>query len=180
MLAAGDTFRAAAVEQLQIWGERAGCRADAARDRLRRRRARLRRAEQGAEERRRRSLLIDTAGRLHNKADLMAELQKMRRIVEQARPGAPQAVLLVLDATTGQNGLTPGRSQFAEAVGVTGIVITKLDGTAKGGILVALAERFGCPSMRSASAKPSTTCNFLMPKPFRSPLPACLEVLDER
>jgi fused signal recognition particle receptor len=143
LIAAGDTFRAAAVEQLKIWGERAGVPVVA--------------KETGADaaglafeavERARREgidvLLIDTAGRLHNKSDLMAQLQKVVRAVKKAAPAAPHSVLLVLDATVGQN----AHQQvdiFRSMVGVTGLAMTKLDGTARGGVLVAIAERFGLP-----------------------------------
>jgi fused signal recognition particle receptor len=143
MMAAGDTFRAAAVEQLQIWGERAGCpvmtrptgsdAAGLAYDALERAR------QDGTE-----ILLIDTAGRLHNKADLMGELQKIVRVLKKVDATAPQAVLLVLDATVGQNAHAQAEI-FREMVGVTGIVMTKLDGTAKGGVLVSLAEKYGIP-----------------------------------
>ena len=142
-LAAGDTFRAAAVEQLQIWGERAGAQvmasepgADAAGlafDALRDA------AERGDD-----VLLIDTAGRLQNKADLMAELEKIVRVVKKLDETAPHSVLLVLDATIGQN----AHSQvevFRDLAGVSGLIVTKLDGSAKGGVIVALAERFGLP-----------------------------------
>ena len=143
ILAAGDTFRAAAVEQLQIWGERADCPvltrptgADAAGlayDAL------MQAREEGAD-----LLLIDTAGRLHNKADLMGELQKIVRVLKKVDPAAPHAVLLVLDATVGQNAHAQAEI-FRAMVGVTGIVMTKLDGTAKGGVLVSLAEKYGIP-----------------------------------
>ena len=143
VLAAGDTFRAAAVEQLQIWGERTGSPvvvrppgADAAGlayDALVEARA------MSAD-----ALLIDTAGRLHNKADLMAELQKLVRSVKKLDPTAPHSVLLVLDATVGQNAHSQAEI-FRQVVGVTGIVMTKLDGTAKGGVLVSLAEKYGIP-----------------------------------
>jgi fused signal recognition particle receptor len=143
VLAAGDTFRAAAIEQLEIWGERAGCPvikrppgADAAGlafDALEQARA------EGAD-----VLLIDTAGRLHNKAALMDELAKVVRVLKKLDPAAPHDVLLVLDATTGQN----ARSQvetFSTMVPITGLVVTKLDGTARGGVVVALARQFGIP-----------------------------------
>jgi fused signal recognition particle receptor len=143
VIAAGDTFRAAAIEQLQIWGERSGALvvsretgADAAGlafdafEEARRQRADV--------------LLIDTAGRLHNKADLMAELQKIVRVLKKIDPKAPHAVLLVLDATVGQNAHAQAET-FRDMIGVTGIVMTKLDGTAKGGVLVSLAEKFGIP-----------------------------------
>jgi fused signal recognition particle receptor len=143
VLAAGDTFRAAAIEQLQIWGARSGSEvvfrnagADAAGlafDALAQAR------EQKAD-----VLLIDTAGRLQNKAGLMAELEKIVRVIKKLDPSAPHAVLLVLDATTGQNALAQVEA-FRATVPLTGLVMTKLDGTAKGGILVALADRFGLP-----------------------------------
>ncbi|MGH6988646.1 MAG: signal recognition particle-docking protein FtsY [Stellaceae bacterium] len=143
VLAAGDTFRAAAVEQLQIWGERAGVPvmtaapgADAAGlayDAL----AAARR--DGAD-----MLLIDTAGRLHNKADLMAELQKIQRVLKKIDPDAPHAVLLVLDATIGQAALEHIKI-FRDLIGISGIVMTKLDGTARGGVLVSLAEMYSIP-----------------------------------
>jgi len=142
-LVAGDTFRAAAVEQLAIWGQRAGCavvtgaaNADAAGLAF------------GALEQARRDgtdlLLIDTAGRLHNKADLMAQLQKMLRALAKLDPGVPHEVLLVLDAGIGQNALQQVEA-FKELVKVSGLVVTKLDGTARAGVLVALVERFGLP-----------------------------------
>ena len=143
LLAAGDTFRAAAIEQLQAWGERSDCAvvttkpgADAAGL-----------AYEAVETARREGndlLLIDTAGRLHNKADLMAELQKIIRVLRKLDPAAPHDVLLVLDATTGQNAHAQVET-FKELVDVTGLVVTKLDGSARGGVLVALAERFGLP-----------------------------------
>jgi fused signal recognition particle receptor len=143
ILAAGDTFRAAAVEQLQIWGDRAGCpvltrptgsdAAGLAFDAL------VKARGEGAD-----LLLIDTAGRLHNKADLMAELQKIVRVLKKVDPQAPHAVLLVLDATVGQNAHAQAEI-FRDMVGVSGIVMTKLDGTAKGGVLVSLAEKYGIP-----------------------------------
>ncbi len=143
VLAAGDTFRAAAIEQLQIWGERAGCQVIAAKpgadaaglvyDALVKARA------DAAD-----LLLIDTAGRLQNKAHLMAELQKIVRVVQKLDPTAPHDCLLVLDATVGQNAHNQVET-FRDMVGVTGLVITKLDGSAKGGVVVALAERFALP-----------------------------------
>jgi fused signal recognition particle receptor len=143
VLAAGDTFRAAAVEQLQIWGERTGCpvvtrpegsdAAGLAYDAMMQARANATDI-----------LLIDTAGRLHNKANLMAELQKIVRVLKKVDPQAPHSVLLVLDATTGQNAHAQAEI-FREMVGVTGIVMTKLDGTARGGVLVSLAEKYGIP-----------------------------------
>tara|TARA_R110002020_G_scaffold134518_4_gene300130 strand:- start:146 stop:1528 length:1383 start_codon:yes stop_codon:yes gene_type:complete len=143
VMAAGDTFRAAAVEQLKIWGERTGSRVvsrptgsdasglvyDA-----------LAEAEASAAD----AILIDTAGRLQNRAELMAELEKVVRVIRKKIPDAPHAVLLVLDATTGQNALNQVEI-FTRTVGVTGLVMTKLDGTARGGILVAIAARHQVP-----------------------------------
>ena len=143
LIAAGDTFRAAAVQQLQAWGERAGCPvisretgADAAGlayDALER--AKREKAD---------VLLIDTAGRLQNKANLMAELQKIIRVVKKLDPEAPHSTLLVLDATTGQNAINQA-DVFREMVNVGGLIVTKLDGSARGGVLVALAEQFKLP-----------------------------------
>ena len=143
VLVAGDTFRAAAVEQLQIWGERVGApvisgppNSDAAGLAYE---AFARSREQGAN-----LLLIDTAGRLHNKGALMEELAKIIRVLRKFDETAPHSVLLVLDATTGQNAIEQVRV-FKEMVAVTGLVVTKLDGSARGGIVVALAESFGLP-----------------------------------
>jgi len=143
VLAAGDTFRAAAVEQLKIWGERIGvpviagaAGADAAGLAF----EALSRARAEAAD----LLLIDTAGRLHNKADLMAELGKIIRVLKKLEPSAPHECLLVLDATIGQNAITQVET-FRALVQVNGLVVTKLDGTARGGVLVALAERFKLP-----------------------------------
>ncbi len=143
VLVAGDTFRAAAVEQLQIWGERVGAPviaggpgADAAGLAFQA----LTRAKTEAAD----VLLIDTAGRLHNKSVLMDELRKIIRVLRKQDETAPHSVLLVLDATTGQNALQQVRV-FKEMVDVTGLVVTKLDGSARGGIVVALAETFGLP-----------------------------------
>jgi len=143
LFCAGDTFRAAAADQLQIWAERAGCEiirqhegADPG--------AVLFDALQAAKARNVDVVLCDTAGRLHNKANLMAELAKLSKIIDRECPGAARETLLVLDATTGQNGLIQAR-QFKETAGLTGIVLTKLDGTAKGGIVVAIAKELGVP-----------------------------------
>jgi fused signal recognition particle receptor len=143
MLAAGDTFRAAAIEQLKIWSERTGSAfiaratgADAA--------GLAFDAVRAAKEQDVDVLLIDTAGRLQNRTELMEELEKMVRVIKKVDPSAPHAVLLVLDATVGQNALSQVEL-FRKAVGVTGLVMTKLDGTARGGILVALAVKFGVP-----------------------------------
>ena len=143
MLAAGDTFRAAAVEQLKVWGERIGapvCSTKIGGDAAGLAYEALARArEEGTD-----VLMIDTAGRLQNKADLMAELEKVIRVMRKLDPEAPHATLLVLDATTGQNALNQVEI-FGKTAGVTGLVMTKLDGTARGGILVAIARRFGLP-----------------------------------
>ncbi len=143
VLAACDTFRAAAVEQLKIWGERAGASVvarDAGADPAGLAFDALALAKkQNAD-----VLLIDTAGRLHNKAYLMEELQKIQRVLKKADAAAPHAVLLVLDATVGQNALAQAET-FRDMIGVTGLAMTKLDGTAKGGVLVPLAEKFKLP-----------------------------------
>ncbi|MGC1624743.1 MAG: signal recognition particle-docking protein FtsY [Pseudolabrys sp.] len=143
MLVAGDTFRAAAIDQLKIWGERTGASvmarepgADAAGlafDAI------AAAKQQGIE-----VVLVDTAGRLQNRAELMSELEKMVRVMRKIEPTAPHAVILVLDATVGQNAVSQVEI-FGKIAGVTGLVMTKLDGTARGGILVALAEKFGLP-----------------------------------
>jgi fused signal recognition particle receptor len=143
LLVAGDTFRAAAIEQLQVWADRlevpivrqrhGADPASVAFDGIAAAKAR------GTD-----VVLIDTAGRLHTKSNLMEELRKVKRVVGRELPGAPHEVLLVLDATVGQNALAQAR-QFHEAVGVTGLVLTKLDGTARGGIVVAIAEELKIP-----------------------------------
>jgi fused signal recognition particle receptor len=143
VIAAGDTFRAAAVEQLQVWGERAGVpvmTAPQGSDPASLAYEAMGRAEaEGAD-----LLLIDTAGRLQNREDLMDELAKIVRVIRKRDPDAPHNTLLVLDATTGQNALNQVEI-FRKIADVTGLVMTKLDGTAKGGVLVALADRFGLP-----------------------------------
>ena len=143
LLCAADTFRAAAADQLEIWAERADCQivrqyegADPG--------AVLFDALQAAKARQVDVVICDTAGRLHNKANLMAELAKLSKIIDRECPGAARETLLVLDATTGQNGLIQAK-QFQEAAGLTGIILTKLDGTAKGGIVVAIAKELGIP-----------------------------------
>jgi fused signal recognition particle receptor len=143
MFAAGDTFRAAAIEQLQQWGERTGTPvvsrergADAA--------AVVHEAIHAARREGTDVLLIDTAGRLHTKVNLMAELDKVQRVVKRQLPGAPHEVLMTVDATTGQNGLRQAQ-MFKEVAGLTGIILTKLDGTAKGGIALAIANEVGVP-----------------------------------
>jgi len=143
VLCAADTFRAAAIEQLEIWARRNGVEvikqksgSDPA--------AVVFDAMAAAKARNADVVLVDTAGRLHTKSNLMAELEKMKRTAAKVIPGAPHDVLLVMDATTGQNGLAQAR-EFTGAVGVTGIVLTKLDGTAKGGIVVAISRELGLP-----------------------------------
>ena len=143
LLCAGDTFRAAAADQLTIWSERAGVDiikqhegADPA--------AVVFDAMSAARARKADVVLVDTAGRLHNKQNLMNELNKISRVIDRECPDSSRETLLVLDATTGQNGLIQAK-QFAEAAGITGIVLTKLDGTAKGGIVIAIAKELGVP-----------------------------------
>lgn len=143
LLAAGDTFRAGAIEQLEIWGERADVDvikhqsgADPA--------AVIYDGIQAAKARQADILLCDTAGRLQNKVNLMEELKKVHRVVQREIPGAPHEVLLVLDATTGQNALIQAK-KFQEAVNVSGVILTKLDGTAKGGIVIAIRHELGLP-----------------------------------
>jgi len=143
LLCAADTFRAAAIEQLEVWGERTGTeviRTKAGGDPA----AVLFDALQAAAARQTDYVIVDTAGRLHTKTNLMAELEKMRRTAQRIIPGAPHETLLVMDATTGQNGLQQAR-QFTGSAGVTGIVLTKLDGTAKGGVVVAICRELGLP-----------------------------------
>ena len=143
LLCAADTFRAAAVEQLEIWGERTQTqviRQNTGADPS----AVMFDALQAAKSRKIDYLIVDTAGRLQTKTNLMAELEKMRRTATRIIPGAPHEVLLVLDATTGQNGLEQAR-KFTETSGVTGIVLTKLDCTAKGGVVVAIARELAIP-----------------------------------
>ncbi|MFX3624627.1 MAG: signal recognition particle-docking protein FtsY [Ectobacillus sp.] len=143
LMAAGDTFRAGAIEQLEVWGERVGVDvikqasgSDPA--------AVMYDAIQAAKARKVDVLLCDTAGRLQNKVNLMKELEKVKRVIEREIPGAPHEVLLVIDATTGQNGLSQAKT-FREVTNVTGIVLTKLDGTAKGGIVLAIRNEMNVP-----------------------------------
>jgi fused signal recognition particle receptor len=143
LLAAADTFRAAAIEQLEIWGDRTGVEViknkpggDPS--------AVLFDALQAAKARNTDYVIVDTAGRLHTKSNLMTELEKMRRTAQRFTPTAPHETLLVMDATTGQNGLQQARL-FTQSAGVTGIVLTKLDGTAKGGVVVAISKELGLP-----------------------------------
>jgi fused signal recognition particle receptor len=141
-LVAGDTFRAAAAEQLEVWAKRANVPLEMAPEKDAAGLAYD--ALQKAKERKDDIVMIDTAGRLHNKTVLMEELKKIRRVIQKIDPTAPHATLLVLDATTGQNALTQVKV-FQEAVDVSGLIVTKLDGTAKGGVLVAIAQKFGLP-----------------------------------
>lgn len=143
ILAAGDTFRAAAGEQLALWAERSKATLIRHRDNSDPA-AVAYDALDAAIARKSDLLIVDTAGRLHNKANLMEELKKIRRTLEKRMPGAPHETLLVLDATTGQNGLRQAEF-FHEAIGLTGLILTKLDGTAKGGIVVAIHKHFGLP-----------------------------------
>lgn len=143
LLAAGDTFRAGAIDQLEVWGERVGVEvikqsegSDPA--------AVMFDAVQAAKSRKVDVLICDTAGRLQNKVNLMKELEKVKRVIEREVPGAPHEVLLVLDATTGQNAMSQAK-QFSDATDVTGIVLTKLDGTAKGGIVLAIRHELKTP-----------------------------------
>jgi fused signal recognition particle receptor len=143
LLVAGDTFRAAAIEQLDVWGQRVGV------DVIKHRpgadpSAVVFDGMQAAKSRGTDILLIDTAGRLHTKAHLIEELKKIRRVINREQPDAPHETLLVLDATTGQNGLQQARV-FKEATDINGIVLTKLDGTAKGGVIVGIQEELGVP-----------------------------------
>jgi fused signal recognition particle receptor len=143
LLCAADTFRAAAIEQLEIWGQRTGTeviKTKSGGDPS----AVLFDALQSATARHTDYVIVDTAGRLHTKQNLMLELEKMKRTAHRIVPGAPHETLLVMDATTGQNGLQQAR-QFTQSAGVTGIVLTKLDGTAKGGVVVAISRELGLP-----------------------------------
>ncbi len=143
LLAAADTFRAAAIEQLEVWGDRLGVeviRQAAGSDPA----AVVFDALKAATARQVDALIIDTAGRLHTKSNLMAELAKLKRVIDRQLPGAPHESLIVVDAPTGQNGLAQAR-MFHEAVGLTGAVLTKLDGTAKGGIVVRITRELGLP-----------------------------------
>jgi fused signal recognition particle receptor len=143
MLVAADTFRAAAIEQLEIWSQRVGVPlikqkfgADPS--------AVVFDAIHAAKARKGDVVIIDTAGRLHTKVNLMEELKKMKRIMERELPGAPHEILLVLDATTGQNAVVQAK-MFNEEIGVTGIILTKLDGTAKGGVIIGIARELSIP-----------------------------------
>ena len=164
LLCAADTFRAAAIEQLEVWAARSGVEmiktrqgGDPA--------AVLYDAANAAKARNIQDLIVDTAGRLHTKTDLMKELDKMRRTAERLVPGAPHQTLLVMDATTGQNGLQQARL-FTQSAGVTGIVLTKLDGTAKGGIAVAIARELNLPVRFVGIGEKMTDLLEFMPEAF--------------
>jgi fused signal recognition particle receptor len=143
VLGAGDTFRAAAGEQLEVWAERVGAPITRGKDGADPASVCFEAVRRGVEEKAD-VVLLDTAGRLHTKTPLMEELKKVKRVVEKAKPGAPHEVLLVLDATTGQNAIAQAR-QFGEALGVTGIALTKLDGTAKGGVVIGICDELRIP-----------------------------------
>jgi fused signal recognition particle receptor len=164
LLCAADTFRAAAIEQLEIWAARSGVEmiktrhgGDPA--------AVLYDAVSAAKARQIDELIVDTAGRLHTKTGLMDELEKMRRTAAKLIPGAPHEVLLVMDATTGQNGLNQAR-QFTQSAGVTGIILTKLDGTAKGGIAVAIAQELNLPVLFAGVGEQMTDLLEFSPEAF--------------
>jgi fused signal recognition particle receptor len=168
VLAAGDTFRAAAVEQLQQWGQRTGAsvvakglNTDAA--------AVAFEAIQKAQTENADIVLIDTAGRLHNKSDLMDELAKINRVIQKAIPDAPHMAILTLDATMGQNALTQVE-EFGNVVRLTGLVVTKLDGSAKGGVVVALADRFKLPLLAVGVGEKSEDLQAFDAKDFASAL----------
>jgi fused signal recognition particle receptor len=164
LLCAADTFRAAAIEQLEIWASRSGVEmiktkhgGDPS--------AVLYDAVSAAKARNIDELIVDTAGRLHTKSGLMDELEKMRRTAAKLIPGAPHQVLLVMDATTGQNGLNQAR-QFTQSAGVTGIILTKLDGTAKGGIAVAIAQELNLPVLFAGVGEQMNDLLEFSPKEF--------------
>lgn len=168
VIAAGDTFRAAAVAQLEIWAKRAGAEciraADGADPAALAYQALERAQAIGAD-----SLLIDTAGRLHNKADLMAELQKLVRVLRKRDETAPHRTLLVLDATTGQNALQQVEI-FKQLIAIDGLVLTKLDGSARGGVLVAIAERFALPVVAIGVGESADDLASFDPKQFAEAL----------
>jgi fused signal recognition particle receptor len=164
LLCAADTFRAAAIEQLEIWAARSGV------EMIKTRHggdpsAVLYDAITAAKTRNINELIVDTAGRLHTKTGLMDELDKMRRTAAKLIPGAPHEVLLVMDATTGQNGLNQAR-QFTQSAGVTGIILTKLDGTAKGGIAVAIAQELNLPVLFAGVGEQMTDLLEFSPEAF--------------
>jgi fused signal recognition particle receptor len=143
LLGAGDTFRAAAGEQLEVWAERVKAPVVRGKDGADPASVCFEAVKRGVEEKAD-VVLLDTAGRLHTKLPLMEELKKVKRVIDKALPGAPHDVLLVLDATNGQNAIAQAR-QFHEALGVTGIALTKLDGTAKGGVVIGISDELGIP-----------------------------------
>ncbi len=164
LLVAADTFRAAAIDQLQVWADRIGV------DLIRHRQGSDPAAVAydgivAAKARQADVVLIDTAGRLHTKSNLMEELRKVSRVVGQAQPGAPHEVLLVLDATLGQNALAQAR-QFHQTVGVTGVALTKLDGTARGGIVVAIADELKLPVRLIGVGEAADDLQDFQPQPF--------------
>ncbi|HWR56987.1 MAG TPA: signal recognition particle-docking protein FtsY [Negativicutes bacterium] len=168
LLAAGDTFRAAAIDQLEIWGERVGAEvikqaegSDPA--------AVVFDAVQAAKARRADVLIIDTAGRLHNKTNLMEELRKITRVISREIGGAPHEVLLVLDATTGQNAIAQAKI-FQEVAGVTGVALTKLDGTAKGGVVVAISAELAMPVKIIGVGEGMNDLRLFAPEDFASAL----------
>ena len=168
IMAAGDTFRAAAIDQLEVWGERSGVEvikqregADPA--------AVAYDAVQAAKSRNVDVVIVDTAGRLHNKVNLMEELRKVKRVIEREIPGAPHEVLLVLDATTGQNALQQAKL-FQEVAGVTGIVLTKLDGTAKGGVVLGIQGETRIPVKWIGIGEGMEDLRPFMPKDFAAAL----------
>jgi fused signal recognition particle receptor len=143
LLIAGDTFRAAAIEQLEIWGQRAGCdviKHEAGADPS----AVIYDGMQAAKSRNVDVVIVDTAGRLHTKKNLMDELKKMKRVASRELPGSPHEVFLILDATTGQNAISQAKL-FNEEIGITGLILTKLDGTAKGGIITGIVNELKIP-----------------------------------
>jgi fused signal recognition particle receptor len=164
ILGAADTFRAAAIEQLERWGERVGVEvikqgpgADPS--------AVAFDAVKAAQARQADVLVVDTAGRLHTKSNLMAELQKVKRVIDRQLPGAPHETLMVLDATTGQNGIAQARL-FHDALTLTGVVLTKLDGTAKGGIVVRIARELGLPIKLVGTGEKATDLAAFDPESF--------------
>jgi fused signal recognition particle receptor len=168
VIAAGDTFRAAAVAQLEIWASRAGAEcirgADGSDPAALAYQALERAQTIGAD-----ALLIDTAGRLHNKADLMAELQKLIRVLRKRDASAPHRILLVLDATTGQNAIQQVEI-FKQLVEIDGLILTKLDGSARGGVLVAIAERFALPVVAVGVGESADDLAAFDPKQFADAL----------
>jgi fused signal recognition particle receptor len=164
MLAAGDTFRAAAIDQLKVWGERQGvpviAQAQGSDPG-----AVVFDAMQAAHNRNIDVLIVDTAGRLHNKSNLMAELTKIRKIMQRHVEEAPQEVLLVIDATTGQNGLVQAQ-EFAKSVEITDIMIAKLDGTSKGGIAFSVAREIGTPISYVGTGEKATDLAEFQPETY--------------